>query len=116
MKHLHSVGRMIDRVAGRPLFVGAIQDVTEAKAAEEALNRARSEEGLDPIPRCNGRHRSHWRILCPGLGIRRSRQWDRAPVRMTPVDQRLAWLHVVRALYASHPKWMPLDACIGCSR
>jgi PAS domain S-box-containing protein len=43
VKHLHSIARMIDRVAGRPLFIGAIQDVTETKSAEEALNRARSE-------------------------------------------------------------------------
>ena len=43
MKHLHSIARVVDRAGGRPLFVGAIQDVTEAKNAEEALNRARSE-------------------------------------------------------------------------
>jgi PAS domain S-box-containing protein len=43
VKHLHSIARMVDRLGGRPLFVGAIQDVTEAKSAEEALNRARSE-------------------------------------------------------------------------
>jgi C4-dicarboxylate-specific signal transduction histidine kinase len=30
-------------VAGRPLFVGALQDATDSKVAEEALNRARSE-------------------------------------------------------------------------
>jgi C4-dicarboxylate-specific signal transduction histidine kinase len=29
--------------AGRPVFIGAIQDVTESRVAEEALNRARSE-------------------------------------------------------------------------
>jgi C4-dicarboxylate-specific signal transduction histidine kinase len=43
VKHLHSIARMVDRLGGRPVFVGAIQDVTEAKSAEEALNRARSE-------------------------------------------------------------------------
>lgn len=43
MKHLHSVARVVDRGGGRPQFVGAIQDITEAKDAEEALNRARSE-------------------------------------------------------------------------
>jgi PAS domain S-box-containing protein len=42
-KHLHSVARVVDSVGGRPLFIGAIQDVTETKVAEEALNRARSE-------------------------------------------------------------------------
>ena len=42
-KHLHSVARVVDSVGGRPLFIGAIQDVTETRVAEEALNRARSE-------------------------------------------------------------------------
>ena len=31
------------RIADRPVFVGAVQDVTASKLAEEALNRARSE-------------------------------------------------------------------------
>jgi PAS domain S-box-containing protein len=43
VKHVHAVGHFIERVAGRPLFIGAIQDVTASMAAEEALNRARSE-------------------------------------------------------------------------
>ena len=43
LKHVHAVGKAIERVAGRPLFIGAIQDVTENKKADEALNRARSE-------------------------------------------------------------------------
>jgi len=34
---------VIEHVAGHPLFVGALQDVTESKVAEEALDRARSE-------------------------------------------------------------------------
>jgi PAS domain S-box-containing protein len=42
-KHVHAVGRLIELIAGRPLFIGAIRDVTEAKLAEEALNKARSE-------------------------------------------------------------------------
>ena len=29
VKHVHAVGHLIERVAGRPLFIGAIQDVTE---------------------------------------------------------------------------------------
>jgi PAS domain S-box-containing protein len=40
VKHLHGFAH---RVSDRPLFVGAIQDVTESRLAEEALNRARSE-------------------------------------------------------------------------
>ena len=43
VKHLHAVGHVMEEIAGRPVFIGAIQDVTESKVAEEALNRARSE-------------------------------------------------------------------------
>ena len=43
VKHVRSFARLLERVAGRPLFIGAIQDVTETKIAEEGLNRARSE-------------------------------------------------------------------------
>src|SRR5262249_51726296 len=43
MKHVRGVAHVIEHVEGRPLFVGALQDVTESKVAEEALDRARSE-------------------------------------------------------------------------
>jgi PAS domain S-box-containing protein len=43
VKHIRGMARVIEHVAGRPLFIGALQDVTESKVAEEALNRARSE-------------------------------------------------------------------------
>ncbi len=43
VKRVHAAAHVIERVAGRPLFIGAIQDVTESKNAEEALNKARSE-------------------------------------------------------------------------
>jgi C4-dicarboxylate-specific signal transduction histidine kinase len=43
VKHVRSLARLIERIAGRPFFIGAIQDVTETKVAEEALNRARSD-------------------------------------------------------------------------
>jgi PAS domain S-box-containing protein len=42
-KYLHGVARGIRHVEGRPLFIGAIQDVTDSKLAEQALNKARSE-------------------------------------------------------------------------
>jgi PAS domain S-box-containing protein len=42
-KFVHAVGRLVERVAGRPLFIGALRDVTEAKLAEEALNRVRTQ-------------------------------------------------------------------------
>ena len=43
LRHVHTVGHRVERIADRPVFVGAIQDITESKTAEEALNRARSE-------------------------------------------------------------------------
>jgi PAS domain S-box-containing protein len=43
VKHVRGVAHVIEQVEGRPMFVGALQDVTESMAAEEALNRARSE-------------------------------------------------------------------------
>lgn len=43
MKHLRAVGHRIEHSAGRPVFVGATQDVTAAKLAEEALNTVRAE-------------------------------------------------------------------------
>jgi PAS domain S-box-containing protein len=43
VKHVRGVAHVVERVADRPVFVGALQDVTERKVAEEALDRARSE-------------------------------------------------------------------------
>jgi PAS domain S-box-containing protein len=43
VKHLRGVAHVVRGSAGRPLFVGALQDVTESVVAEEALSRARSE-------------------------------------------------------------------------
>jgi PAS domain S-box-containing protein len=43
VKHIRGVARVIQQIAGRPLFNGALQDVTDSKVAEEALNKARSE-------------------------------------------------------------------------
>jgi PAS domain S-box-containing protein len=43
VKHVRSLAHLVERLAGRPLFIGAIQDVSENKIAEEALNRARSD-------------------------------------------------------------------------
>ncbi|MBD0319478.1 MAG: PAS domain-containing protein, partial [Gemmatimonadetes bacterium] len=42
-KQVRALAHLVERVAGRPLFIGAIQDVTEWRVAEEALDRARSE-------------------------------------------------------------------------
>jgi PAS domain S-box-containing protein len=43
VKHLRGMARVMAQSGGRPMFIGALQDVTESKVAEEALNRARSE-------------------------------------------------------------------------
>ena len=43
VKHVHAVGHVMENVERRPVFIGALQDVTERRVAEEALNRARSE-------------------------------------------------------------------------
>ncbi len=43
VKHLRGMARAMAQSAGHPLFIGALQDVTENKLAEEALDRARSE-------------------------------------------------------------------------
>src|SRR5262249_16943307 len=36
-KYLHAQAHVIRRIDGRPLFIGAIRDVTETKLAEQAL-------------------------------------------------------------------------------
>jgi len=43
VKHIRGMARVIEQIGGRPLFIGALQDMTESKLAEEALDRARSE-------------------------------------------------------------------------
>jgi PAS domain S-box-containing protein len=42
-KYVRGVAHVVEHISGRPLFVGALQDVTDSKVAEEALDRARSE-------------------------------------------------------------------------
>jgi C4-dicarboxylate-specific signal transduction histidine kinase len=43
VKYLHIVARSTSDWDGRPAYLGAIQDVTERRLAEEALNKVRSE-------------------------------------------------------------------------
>ena len=43
VKHIRGMARILAQSAGRPLFIGALQDVTDSKVAEEALDKARSE-------------------------------------------------------------------------
>ena len=52
LKHVHGVGHLVERVDGRPVFIGAVQDVTEAKVVEEALRASERYSRLivDSIP------------------------------------------------------------------
>src|SRR6202021_653636 len=43
VKTVRGIVRLMEQITGRPLFIGTLQDITESKLAEEALNRARSE-------------------------------------------------------------------------
>lgn len=43
LKYVRTTAHIVEDPTGRPLFVGAVQDVTESKVAEEAVNRARAE-------------------------------------------------------------------------
>jgi C4-dicarboxylate-specific signal transduction histidine kinase len=43
VKHARMIGRRIGQLTDRPVFMGAMQDVTAGKVAEEALNQARLE-------------------------------------------------------------------------
>src|SRR5262245_222378 len=42
VKYLRTVAHRVEQIMDRPVFIGAIQDVTAAKVAEEALNKARA--------------------------------------------------------------------------
>lgn len=43
VKYVRGIAHVVERIEGRPMFVGALQDVTETMVAEEALNLSRSE-------------------------------------------------------------------------
>jgi PAS domain S-box-containing protein len=43
LKHVRTTAHIVEQSPGQSLFVGAVQDVTASKVAEEALNRARAE-------------------------------------------------------------------------
>ncbi len=43
LRHVRVVGDRVEHIADRPVFIGALQDVTESTLAEEALERARRE-------------------------------------------------------------------------
>ena len=43
VKHIRGMARVMTQIGEHPLFIGALQDVTSSKVAEEALDKARSE-------------------------------------------------------------------------
>ena len=43
VKHVRGIARLTTRQGGQPRFIGALQDVTDSKLAEAALDRARAE-------------------------------------------------------------------------
>src|SRR5262249_43006124 len=43
VKHIRGMARVITQTGGNPLFIGALQDITESKLAEQAVDKARSE-------------------------------------------------------------------------
>lgn len=43
VRHAHVVGHRAEQIPDRPVFLGALRDITDSKVAEEALNKARAE-------------------------------------------------------------------------
>jgi PAS domain S-box-containing protein len=43
LRHAHVMGHRIDQIPDHPVFMGALQDITARKLAEDDLNRARAE-------------------------------------------------------------------------
>jgi len=43
VKHVRGMARVMTQGGGHPLFIGAVQDITDSKVAEEALDKARSQ-------------------------------------------------------------------------
>src|SRR5271169_4509462 len=43
VKHIRGMAHVLSQIEGRPLFIGALQDVTDSKVAEDTLNKVRSE-------------------------------------------------------------------------
>ena len=43
VKHIRGMAHVLSQTEGHPLFIGALQDVTDSKVVEDTLNKARSE-------------------------------------------------------------------------
>jgi PAS domain S-box-containing protein len=73
VKHVHGVARVIEHVDGRPIFMGTVQDVTEAKLAEAALKDIAAElrRANDDLTRVH-----HEITVAQALGLTGSFTWD----------------------------------------
>jgi signal transduction histidine kinase len=60
LKHIRGVARVMEHVAGRPLFIGALQDVTQSKLEEEQVRR--SEAFLSEAQRLTQIGSFSWRV------------------------------------------------------
>src|SRR5262249_10759063 len=60
LKHIRGVARVMEQVEGRPLFIGALQDVTQSKVEEEQVRR--SEAFLAEAQRLTRIGSFSWRI------------------------------------------------------
>ena len=60
LKHIRGMARVMEQVAGRPLFIGALQDVTQSKVEEEQTRR--SEAFLAEAQRLTRIGSFSWRI------------------------------------------------------
>jgi PAS domain S-box-containing protein len=72
VKHLHAVGRLSEHIDGRPIFMGAVQDVTEKKLAEGALKAREADLRRGPRSPYRGSVAEQDGQLYRGLG------WERA--------------------------------------
>jgi PAS domain S-box-containing protein len=112
MKHVHSLGRIVERVTGRPMFIGALQDVTESKLIEEALRSSEAE-----LRRAN-----RWLTEAQRLSKTGSFTWDvEADEHHWSDEERRIWefdpaarITMPMILDAVHPEDMPqVEAVIG---
>ena len=110
VKHIRGMARVIEHVVGRPLFIGALQDVTESKIAEEALNRARSELAhVARVTTLNALTASiAHEINQPLSGIITNASTCLLALSEEPPD-----LEVARQTAAVDPRW---GSCIGCDQ
>jgi PAS domain S-box-containing protein len=112
LKHVYGVARVVERVSGRPLFVGALQDVTASKLVEEALRASeaaltRANRHLMEAQRLSKTGSFTWDVEAD------EHDWSDEGRRMWEVDPKTR-ITLPMILAAVHPDDMPLaEAVIG---